>query len=651
MLSTKKYLLNLNKLTYKLCFVLSLTALNTTKVYAQQKLPEINIVKYYNPIIEQNNISDFSNYSTSVGENQIKELGGLDLTSALRRTPGVQISRYDEVGTYSGDKGGSVYIRGMGASRPGSEIKTYLDDIPVYMGLWNHPLIDLLPLNGVSSIEINKGPHNEVSGNNFGSINLKTKTAITDGAKTEVDVSAGSFDTKITKANIVGKKDKIDYLFAGSHISSNGDRKNSEAELSNFLTRLGYKINDNLDFGITALNVNNRVSDPGDNRYATSSGRIGPYNTNGVARNDSETTLISPFIKHKNGDFQGEIKIYQNHGHNNLYQDANWNTFYSKFDMKGLKIKEEFLPANGVEVVASLEHDNISGLINGPGSGGDVNTPEFEITSGYLGTAKTINMSKEWALKPSVGVRQYYSNIYDSKISPNVGVSLLSNNLTLFANYNKAILYPGAETYSLVKALSNFGGFSSPSRWDNLSPTEDNHLETGFKWSLSPNTQVDASIFQDEISKRYVWTYGSTWSNNSQDYKIKGAELSLTHKINNNWSLFGGFTTLDKSIEYIPYIPSAAASVGLTGNVEGYKVSFDAQHQTNMYSNTQDRKTGTTYDEVDHITVANARISRPLQEVGEMYLIVNNIFNSDYEYNAGYPMPGRNFRIGFTSSF
>mgnify|MGYP000308265566 CR=1 FL=1 len=36
-----------------------------------------------------------------------------------------------------GDQGGAVFIRGMGTSRPGSEIKTYVDGVPFYMPVWN----------------------------------------------------------------------------------------------------------------------------------------------------------------------------------------------------------------------------------------------------------------------------------------------------------------------------------------------------------------------------------------------------------------------------------------------------------------------------------------------------------------------------------
>ena len=61
------------------------------------------------PVIESNTLDGFSGYSTSVSKTQIQDLGALDLASALRMTPGIQISRYNEVGSYSGNQGVSQY--------------------------------------------------------------------------------------------------------------------------------------------------------------------------------------------------------------------------------------------------------------------------------------------------------------------------------------------------------------------------------------------------------------------------------------------------------------------------------------------------------------------------------------------------------------
>jgi iron complex outermembrane receptor protein len=91
----------------------------------------LSVVVTGRPIVEANQVDAYGSYSTRLVESQVQALSALDLTAALHMTPGVQISRYDEVGSYNGNQGGAVYIRGLGASRPGSEIKTYVDGVPV----------------------------------------------------------------------------------------------------------------------------------------------------------------------------------------------------------------------------------------------------------------------------------------------------------------------------------------------------------------------------------------------------------------------------------------------------------------------------------------------------------------------------------------
>lgn len=317
---------------------------------AQQKaaLQTDAVVVTGSPIIESNNVDGFSMLSTKVTDTQIKDLGALDLAAALRMTPGVQISRYNEVGSYDGNQGGSVFIRGLGVSRPGSEIKTYVDGLPVYMGLWNHPLIDLLPLNGVKTIAIQKGPDLQASGNNFAAVNLESRRAAKDGVTGEASASIGSYATKTLQGSLVGKKDAVDFMLAAGHADSNGARPNSDGNLDNAMGRIGFKINEQWSLGASFLSVRNEVGDPGDNRYATSTAGIGPYTfSNGVARNRSSTNLFSISATHQHGTWNGEFKVYENRGENNLNNDAAWGTFKSKFVMSGFKWKETFSPWQG----------------------------------------------------------------------------------------------------------------------------------------------------------------------------------------------------------------------------------------------------------------------------------------------------------------
>ena len=658
-----------------LSVTLALAAL-AAEAHAQQagdkKLDSVVVTS--SPIIESNNVDLFSSFSTRVTESQLKDLSALDLAAGLRMAPGVQISRYNEVGSYSGDQGGNVYIRGMGASRPGSEIKTYLDGIPVYMGVWNHPLMDLLPLNGIKSIDIYKGPQPQSSGNNFGSINLQTKTATREGVEGEVNLSAGSFSTKVLQANLLGRKDDVDFMLAVGQIESDGDRPNSDGRLKNAMGKVGLKVNSAWSVGASFLTVNNEVGDPGDNRFPVSNVGVGPYTfSNGVARNDSATTMFTASVAHKHGDWKGEFKIYDNKGHNDLTNDPNWGTFNSKFKMSGFRWKEEFSPWQGGQIIAGIDQETVSGTVSGTHVGSPVGTPfgfgvqgsaeipDFKLLSAYAGVSQKINLSSGWMLLPSVGARFYDSNYYESKAGPNAGVSLISDAMTVYANYSRGLLYPGAETYTLTRALPM--AFAANNGWDRLSPTEDKHSEIGVKLNLSAATQIDISIFNDEVSDRYVWSgfnagafappASGTWSNRFPAYRINGGEVSVRHEVNRQWTVFGGLTMLESTISNMPYLPDTAISGGVNGKVGGFKLAFDAQHQSGMYSLTQDRGTFAP-NPVAGFTVANARIAYPtasLGKGGEIYVAVNNLFDADYQYNAGYPMPGRNFRVGLIAGF
>jgi vitamin B12 transporter len=87
------------------------------------------------------------------------------------------------------------------------------------------------------------------------------------------------------------------------------------------------------------------------------------------------------------------------------------------------------------------------------------------------------------------------------------------------------------------------------------------------------------------------------------------------------------------------------------------------QHMRNLYQGTAAR-TGTFNilqltgkDKLGDITLVNARVSYRFDfksfrmNDSEVFVAINNIFNQDYEYAKGYPMPGRTFFAGFSMKF
>ncbi len=601
------------------------------------------------PIIEDNRVDKFSSFSTVVTENQLRDQNAVDLASALRHTPGVEISRYNPVGSFGGDQGGAVYIRGMGVSRPGSEIKTYVDGVPVYMGVWNHPLLDLLPVNGMQSITINKSPQPQINGNNFASINLETKRATEEGIHGSGRVSAGSFGTVVEQVDLAGRSGALDFALAQGYAKSNGHRANSDGELNNLMGRLGAKLSDHWAVGVSFLSVANKAKDPYDNRLAAPA--ITP-------RYESSTNMVSAFVTHQHGDWRGEFRVYENKGKGNLYNDARpqvgWGTFLTNFNMSGLRWKEQFSPWAGGTVLAGIDQDKVSGEVNGPNTGGWAKMPEFRVTSPHVALSQNFALSKDWALVPSAGVRTYNHSQYASKTAPHAGVSLVSDQVTVFANASRGISYAGLEGPALQAAMPvMFAGTT----WKQLSPEELDHKEIGVKLSPTDSTQIDVSLFRDEVKNRYVYdlAFGTTTFYNLGTYRTNGAELSVKQTITRDWVFFGGLTLLDPSIKTLPYTPKTAFTAGVNGQVGSVRIAVDAQYQSEVFALSRDRNTlNPNAEKVGAFTVVNARVSYPLAALGkkgEFFVAAENLLNRDYAYRPGYPMPGRNGQIGLSASF
>ena len=612
-------------------------------------LPKINVIA--NPLIESTYLDAYSSTSSIVSQDQIRDRNAVDIASALRTTPGVQISRYNPVGGYGGDQGGGVYIRGLGTARPGSEIKTYIDGVPFYSGVWGHSLLDILPVNGMSSITVYKSPQPQINGNNFASINLTTKSATENGTHGDGRLSAGSFGTIIEQASVSSKQDNINFVLSQGFMKSNGHRANADGELKNIMGRLGVDINDHWKADATFLYTDNYANDPnlvrvGDGTYNGSANAVPKYETN--------AGMLTAAISHKYDSFNGEFRAYATSG------KAKWSNYYNylykqEFDMNGFKFKENFIPWTGGLISGGVDFDNIYGKSSS--SATVINDmPDMRITSPYIAVNQTIAVNNEWCLIPSAGIRFYEHNIYSSKTAPHAGLSLVSEKATFFANASRGVNYPGQEAVAVLGASSN---------WRTLSANDMNHYEIGMKLNPIKGTQFDMSIFHDQINSRFAYSYFDPSVMRANAYKTdgdhtNGAELSLKQNLGDNWLGFVSFTYLDpQSSINLPYMPRSAFVLGLNGNVGLFKVAFDAQHQTKMWANTNNRvvQWGTgigTTKEVDAFTVANVRVSYPIPQMGkkgEVFVAAENLFDEKYEYAPGYRMPGISGHLGVIASF
>ena len=614
---------------------MAIAALGSMAIANAQTAALSNVVIIAKPIVEEIRLDAQSTTSSVVGEEQLKDLNAADLASALRRTPGVSIARYNPVGSFGGDQGGAVFIRGMGSSRPGSEIKTYIDGVPFYMPVWNHPLLDMLPMNGMSSVTVNKSPQPHITGNNFASIQLETKRPVQEGVTGNVRASAGKFNTTLEQADISGKVDGLEYSFAQGYAKSNGHRANADGQLNNAMGRISTKLNNNWTAGVSFLAVNTKAGDPGD----------------GSARYNIRADSVSAFMTHQHVDVNGEFRVYKNSGKSEwLNYTAPWgapnqNSQYD-FEMNGIRWKESVKVAADTKVIAGIDYDTMSGT---PTAG----SPTFKITSPYGSVVRTSALNANWALVSSATLRAYQHNYYASSTSPALGFSLVSNTVTYFINASKGVNYAGLDG----PALNAVGGRNDT--WKTLKTEKADHLEVGAKFTPNDKTQVDVSVFKDRVSDRYYNTGGMGGSFFSTGaFTNQGGEATLRQQVSANWSAFVGASFLDPSISNLPYAPKRSYTFGVNGKAGPLKLAVDAQNQSDFYSMNWGRENGgvsaSNTEKLPGFTVVNARVAYPspaLGKRGEYFVAVENLTNTSYAYTSTRPMPGRWAQVGLMASF
>ena len=600
------------------------------------QLPTVTVVA--NPIIEAVRTDAYSAVSAVVTESQLKDLNAVDLASALRRTPGVSISRYNPVGSFGGDQGGAVMIRGMGASRPGAEIMTYIDGIPFYMPNWGHPLLDMLPVNGMSSITVLKGPQPHMAGNNFASINLETKKPIGDTPVGNLRTSWGRFNTVTEQADLVGRSGAFEYSLAQGYAKSDGPRANADGTLNNAMGRVAAKLNQNWSAGIGFLAVDTEVGDPA--------------NTN---RYDIKANSVNTFLNHQHGDWNGELKVFYNSG----YAISTQYSGKYEFVHSGVRWSEQFKPWLGGGVKLGVDYDSTDGTNINTSTGVPTNLTAIRWTSPYIALNHSFGISDQWAITPSIGYRGYSHSLNSSKGTPFAGLTLASDSLRYFANVSTGLKYPGLE-------LQSFAAQNAAA----LTAEKVDHKEFGVGYRPSNSTDMTVSVFQDRVTNRYyaggTWGtnngFGQTWYQTGA-YDIRGLEFTLKQTLSREWNLFLGATYLDPSLYNLPYAPDLAITLGLTGKLGPLNVSIDAQSQTSFYGLNWGRVVqgsgsinSSSTTKLDGFTVVNTRLGYPVPALGkrgEVFLALENLTDENYRYRSesSYQMPGRWAQIGLVASF
>jgi outer membrane cobalamin receptor len=616
------------------------------------ELPPVIVVG--KAILDENIVEKNAATVTRVSEQQIRDLNALDLPSAMRRVPGVLISRHNLVGSYGGGEGGAVYIRGMGAARPGASVQMMVDGVPKFSGIWSHPLMDVMSVDHLEHIDIYKSPRPVRWGNmSFGAVNIISRRMREEGTKTDFTAMYGENESFSTVLNHGGRVKDFDYYLGVSSKGTGGHRVQADGQMRQYWGRVGSRLNDTWDASLIFHDSNNWSRDPGP--------------VNGLvpkrARFRTEDLLLDLTLTNRSEMLNGFVKLYSDDGRINWEQwdEDNDTWFDSNTDYlnRGVRVRQNILIQQNTELTLGFDYDSYGGefveLHPDPMDTRTMTDKYFSSTAPYVSISHSFVLGRGLELRPSAGVRLNYHNTFGNETAPEAGVVLASDKWNLFANFARGFNYSGVYSVWFYKNAWNY----QDDAYTELEPERVKHFEVGLQARPHPKVTVDFCIFHDrgENLLRAVWPPPPPPSfANVGEFKKTGVEASVNLVPSRRVALFAGLTLISTEPEDFPQAPDYMFSLGVNFNiVSDLQLNLDFQAVGERY--VENPRMGSVFGKVDSYAVANAKLSYILRSLSglsgrtKVFLSVENLTDADYEYKPGYPMPGATTFLGLSLDY
>ncbi|MDZ7761813.1 MAG: TonB-dependent receptor [Desulfovermiculus sp.] len=254
-------------------------------------------------------------------------------------------------------------------------------------------------------------------------------------------------------------------------------------------------------------------------------------------------------------------------------------------------------------------------------------------------------------------------------ISPRFGLAyFLMDNLKLRANYGQGFKMPSAE--ELAGSFVSSWGTQYQGN-PNLDPERSETYEAGLDWyqgALDASLTYFTTDFEDKIEVVYIANGTQTWENIGEA-TVSGFDGQVSYDVGGlfdcPWEIrpYVGFTYLtefedEKTGKDLLFTSDMNVSYGLTvSDLDGFlarlNVAYVGEQDIDYYDpNTFEQ----TRMEKGGFSVANLTIQKRILDFnsyGDLSLRgeVHNLFDKDYAYVKGYPMPGRSFVLGMEYTF
>lgn len=450
---------------------------------------------------------------TVITADDIRRSGAKTVQEAIQWATGIVM--YDQVGNNFQQ---TIDLRGFNG-QPVPQTSVFVDGMRMNEPDFNTVNFDLIPYQTIDRIEILPGP-SAIYGKNAmgGVINIITKRG-TDRHQATGETMFGSFHRERYTVNASGPLGKLDYYTNFSRETENGYRNESDARISRFSGKIGYRPTDATDLTLSYTYVQDRLLQAGSLPLT-------------LAQND-------PKLNFTPGDFtQNETSVVRLNGRQMLPFgfSLNTNIFYRRLNQELFGVGQPFLVGGILSRATTftdtesrggtiqLNHDadflghHNQFVVGGELTRNDLNSrlssfSDFgpfrnrrdtdEMVTGIY-AQNTFNLTSQLIL--TTGVRYDRNRLTTDfeddftspdkgtkvfhRVNPRAGLSyLITRNITTYLNYSQGFRTP------TVDELFTIVGASNP----NLKPAHSDNYELGMKTQLGGWGEAVVAVFQTDV--------------------------------------------------------------------------------------------------------------------------------------------------------
>ena len=559
------------------------------------------------------------------------------------QVPGLFITQRGYAGYgVSGGAAGNITMRGMSGSS--ARMLILIDGHPNYAGIYGHPIADSYQSLMTERVEVLRGPASLLYGSDAmaGVINIVTKKP-KDGTNVRFNAGYGSFNTAETELSVNTRQGKISAVASGSYNRTDGHRERMNFEQFGGYAKLGYDISDNWNASANIDITRFKASQPGtiDNPYYDSDQDI----TRGTS---------ALFIENNYKKTSGAVSLFYswgNHWINDGYgpndpdvskRDPRLFRFISYDEMWGASAWQSANLFKGNRLTLGVDYYIYGGKANNhyveePLVGTDdlqVDAKEGEI-AGY---AEMRQMIGDW-LTLNAGLRVDHHSKAGTELVPQAGAAFhLPANAEVKLSAGKGFRYPIIREMFMYPPKN--AALKAESLWN---------YELAFSQTLlSGKFNYGINLFYLDAENIILTDDNPTpppmkLNQNSGKLKNKGVELEASYLISKSFTVNGNYSFLKMETPVVG-APEHKAYLGGSFNQGGLHASTGLQYINGLYSSVSPVKK-------ENFLLWNARVSYQISDMIGVWVNGDNLLNTQYQINDGYPMPGIAFMTGVNLSF